>query len=89
MSSVVPVIGRVYRAKRPRPIGFLEPLYDDRVVVWLGIDQVQYDSPSVKAGRRLPVIALERFIKWADRDVTDELPPGEWASYPQTKGGAA
>lgn len=85
MNDITLAVGRVYRAKKPKPIGVFDPLYDDRVVVWLGINQVQYDSPSVKVGRKLPIIALDKFLKWMGSDVTDSLPPGEWASYPRAK----
>lgn len=42
---------------------------------------VQYDSPSVKFGQKHPSIQAEKFIKWAQSDVTDILPKnGDWAS---------
>lgn len=91
MSEINPEVGRIYRAKKPKPVAIWDsvdadrrPLFDDRLVVWIGGDKVQYDSPSVKLGRKLPKASLERFLKWADRDVTDGYPTGEWARY-QTK----
>lgn len=72
-------VGRCYRAKRPARIGLFPSLINDRQIKWIGGDQVQYDSPSVKDGRRYPVVKIEAFLKWADRDVTDELPKGQWA----------
>jgi len=42
---------------------------------------VQYDSPSVKYGKHLPMIPASKFIKWAAKNVTDILPEnGDWAS---------
>lgn len=79
--SVSLVVGRVYRAKKPKGCSF-PPLCDDRQIKWIGGDQVQYDSPSVQNGRRYPTISRDKFLAWVDRDVTDELPDGEWADYP-------
>lgn len=74
-------IGRAYRAKKPAIAN--DGFVNDRQVLW--IDRlgtlVQYDSPSVSFGRKHPCVSMEAFIKWADRDVTDELPKGEWAAY--------
>lgn len=75
--------GRTYRAKRPKPVGFLDPLFDDRTILWIGLDEVQYDGPSVKFGRKFPKVSKAAFLRWADRDVTDELPAGEYASWPK------
>ncbi len=41
---------------------------------------VQFDSPSVRLGRKQPMIPATKFLKWARRNVTDLLPKGEWAS---------
>ena len=75
-------VGRVYCAKRPRPImlGF-DRLYNDRQIRWMGAFEMQYDGPTVKNGSRYPRITIEKFLKWADRDVTDECPPGDWRPY--------
>lgn len=76
-------VGRVYRAKKPKGCGFIDQLCDDRLIKYIGPrGEVQYDSPSVKTGKRYPVVTREKFIAWAARDVTDELPKGEWAEYP-------
>lgn len=40
--------------------------------------QVQYDSPSVKDGKKYPTITMTKFLKWAGKDVTDQMPSGEW-----------
>lgn len=72
------VVGHTYEAKRPKAIGLVEPLIDDRMIVWMGLTEVQYDSPSVRFGRRLPKVSKDAFLKWAGRDVTKEMPEGEW-----------
>jgi len=72
------IIGHCYSAKKPKLIGFFPRLYNDRQIVWLGIDQVQYDSPTVKMGRKLPIVTIEKFLKWADKDITDTIPKGAW-----------
>lgn len=41
---------------------------------------VQYDSPSVKHGKNYPTIPVSKFIKWAEKNVSDIMPKGEWAS---------
>ena len=76
-------VGHTYRAKRPAPAGTIfDPLVNDRQIRWIGFETVQYDSPSVAAGRRYPTVTIEAFLKWAARDVTDELPDnGDWADW--------
>lgn len=84
LSADVLVIGRTYRAKRPAAAGdFTALCYNDRTVMWLGGDVVQYDGPSVAIGRRYPKVTVEAFLKWASHDVTDELPEGEYAPWPK------
>ncbi len=75
-------VGRVYRSKKPKAIGIFDPLYDDRQILWIGSTTLQYESPTVKIGRKYPTVDIDKFLKWGDRDVTDELPKGEWATYP-------
>ena len=42
---------------------------------------VQYNSPSVKFGKKYPTIPASKFLKWAAKNVTDILPEnGDWAS---------
>lgn len=80
--SVRLTAGRIYRGKKPKGCGF-PPLCDDRQIKWIGtMGQVQYDSPSVKNGRKYPTVDHEKFLAWVDRDVTEELPEGEWANFP-------
>ncbi len=73
-------VGRVYSTKRPAPVGFFEPLMNDRQILWMDRlgQQVQYDSPTVGIGRRQPKVTVEQFLRWAKADVTDLCPPGEW-----------
>lgn len=75
-------VGRTYRAKKPAPIAGYPALVNDRTIIWIGLTEVQYDGPAVGLGRRYPKVPKEKFIAWADRDVTDELPPGEYAVWP-------
>lgn len=82
MADIALVVGRVYRGKRIRNCG---GLVNDRVIKWMGVDSVQFDSPSVAFGRRYPVVSRSQFLSWAGRDVTDELPAGLWADYPSVK----
>jgi hypothetical protein len=42
---------------------------------------IQYDGPAVANGRHYPKVTIEVFDKWAGREVTDELPPEEWAQW--------
>jgi hypothetical protein len=71
-------VGRTYRAKKPGRIG---SLINDRTIKWIGTEEVQYDGPAVGFGRHFPRVAIAAFLKWAERDVTDELPPGEYAPW--------
>ena len=80
MSELVLQVGRTYRAKTPRPA---RGLVNDRTIIYLGhFGSVQYDGPAVANGRHYPTVSRETFLKWADRDVTDELPPKEYAEWP-------
>lgn len=74
-------IGRTYRAKTPRNS---RGLVNDRTVIWIDAfgTTIQYDGPSVGYGRHYPKVSREAFEAWADRDVTDELPKGEYESWP-------
>ena len=75
------VKGRVYRAKKPAQAGW--NLVNDRQVIYINTldGMLQYDGPAVANGRKYPRVSIEAFIKWAARDVTDELPKDEWAQY--------
>lgn len=74
-------VGRTYRGKSP---GYTKGFVNDRTITWLGEKQVQYDGPAVIYGRLLPRMPIEDFRKWADHDITDQLPAGEyqqWGDY--------
>lgn len=76
-------VGRTYRAKKPTGISSGFAAYaNDRQIVWLGVAELQYDGPAVGHGRHYPKVSIEAFRKWASRDVTDELPEGEYARWP-------
>lgn len=79
-------IGRCYRAKKPRPVGQFTSCANDRQILRITADRVQYDGPCVHAGRKYPSVSKEEFLEWASHDVTDELPPGEWQSWPIKQG---
>lgn len=71
-------VGRVYRAKRPRVVHTLGGSYiNDRQILSISPfeENIQYDSPKVGFGSKYPVISVEKFLKWADKDITDSLPP--------------
>lgn len=66
-------VGAVYRAKRPS-LNFFGKVHNDRRVIWmdsLGI-QLQYDSDTVPRGRHYPRIDVEKFLKWAARELTPQ-----------------
>ena len=72
------IVNHVYEAKKPATVGVFERLLNDRMIIWIGVDTVQYDSPTVRQGRRYPTTTKKAFMKWAGRDVTTEMPAGEW-----------
>lgn len=65
------VVGKWYRAKRHLESAFSN---NDRQIVYLSSDktQVQYDGDTVKMGQRRPVVDVEKFLKWAERVITQE-----------------
>jgi hypothetical protein len=76
--------GKTYRSKRPAPAGSIfQPYFNDRQVIWCSHEAnlLQYDSPSVALGRKYPKVTIDKFLKWVGKDVTDELPEGEWAAW--------
>lgn len=42
------------------------------------VDGLQYDSPSVRQGRKYPKISIAKFLKWAEADITETMPKGKW-----------
>lgn len=73
-----PIRNHVYRAKKPRPTrgGY----YNDRMVLWVSTEgkRVQYDSDSIARNGKYPTIDREKWDAWADLDVTDGYPDGDW-----------
>ena len=69
-------VGHTYEAKKPRGVFLL----NDRQVLHISSmgTVVQYDSPTVPGARSYPRISMEKFLKWAGKDVTDVMPKGEW-----------
>lgn len=68
-------VGRVYRAKRPRVVHTLGGSYiNDRQILSISPfeENIQYDSPKVGFGSKYPVISVEKFLKWAAKDITDD-----------------
>lgn len=75
-------VGHVYEAKKPKVAGIFYA--NDRHVLHIDphFDEVQYDSPTVRNGRHYPRTRVEKFVKWAGRDVTDEMPEdGQWRMF--------
>ena len=76
-------VGHVYSAKRPARCGPWAELLNDRQVIWVGLMEVQYDSPTLANGRRYPRVSKEKFLAWAKADVTDQMPPNrDWRKAP-------
>lgn len=81
-------VNRTYRAKKPAQAGsWLRPEVNDRTILYISVGTLQYDGPSVKPGAKYPTVSIEAFLKWAASDVTDQLPDGEYASWPIKKEG--
>ena len=71
-------LGHVYRAQKPRCAnGYV----NDRQIIWMNEEQVQYNGPAVAIGRNYPIIPMSRFLQWASHDVTDLLPENEWQTW--------
>lgn len=82
MSELELKVGRTYRAKKPTKAGdWRAPQINDRTITWMGFEELQYDGPSVGIGKRYPKVTHEKFLAWAAKDVTEELPPGEYAKW--------
>lgn len=78
MTTVTLENGRFYRAKKP---GNVRGYVNDRQIIYLSPNTVQYDGPAVAMGRNYPKVSREQFEKWAGEDVTAKLPPGEWLDW--------
>ena len=71
-------VGHFYKAKHPQSCGLFPSLRNDRQIVWMDGEKVQYDSPSVKMGRLLPYATKKQFLKWVKEDVTEQIKDGYW-----------
>ena len=75
-------VGHTCRAKKPRQVGnTFGGCFNDREIIGLTDTEVQYDTPSMIGNRDYPRTSRENFVKWAARDVTSELPDGQWARW--------
>jgi hypothetical protein len=79
-------VGRTYEAKRIALVSS-ENLANDRQVLYVNLHmtEVQYDSPTVRGGAAYPVLSMEKFLKWARRDVTNLMPKGDWRTSSHVK----
>lgn len=75
-------VNHTYEAKKPRRVSLIyDEVFNDRMVLWVGAFELQYDSPTVKRGRSFPRMKIADFEEWAGRDVTDSMPKGDWRPY--------
>ena len=63
------VVGKTYRAKKPKKSNLFSDDLNDRTILWKGTTQVQFDGPEVKQGSKYPRLDIEKFLKWADKEV--------------------
>lgn len=63
-------LGATYRAKKPIKNGWGE--YNDRTIIYLSANQVQYDGVAVKIGQTRPVISMDKFLSWAGHEIADD-----------------
>jgi len=75
------ILNHIYRAKRPRAVGVILELFDDRQVIHVTETRVQYDSPTVPRGRKFPTVDRAKFEAWVGQDVTAGYPKGDWAEW--------
>ncbi len=65
-------VGKIFRAKNPKiVVGQGQRLlgFNDRVITWVGINSVQYNSHEVPVGTRFPVVKMVNFLNWASFEV--------------------
>lgn len=77
-------LNHIYKAKRSRVAEVFSGNYNDRQIIHLGIDTVQYDSPTVRNGRHFPTVSMEKFLQWAERDITEvyqTIPLNKWRDF--------
>lgn len=80
--------GRCYEARRTAFVGAANEA-NDRQVIFVNESrtEVQYDSPTVRDGVQYPILSMEKFVKWAKRDITELMPKGDWRTYNYVKNG--
>lgn len=78
MTAADIVVGGLYRAKRPKPCGFLSTQIDDRVIIYMDkLDTgehrgLQYDSYSVRDGLHYPRVSVGKFLRWASHRINED-----------------
>ena len=68
-------VGSTYRAKRYKEVMISFNRLgsnNDRIIVWMSDTKVQYDSDTVKMGRRFPIVDIEKFLRWAKEEIKEE-----------------
>jgi len=65
-------VGKYYRAKKP--LKCADGGFNDRYILWVSLDgtKVQYNSYTVADGRHYPTVPIEKFLKWAGKEITKE-----------------
>lgn len=78
--------GHVYSAKKPQA-GVFNQMVNDRQILHINLLEkiVQYDSPTIRIGRKYPKVSIDAFLKWADKDITDQLQANCWRTLSQLK----
>lgn len=66
--------GNLYQAKKRTLLQLTsgEVVYNDRRIVYMDVQNIQYDSPSIKTGKIRPIIPIMEFLNWVKADVTNE-----------------
>ena len=76
-------VNSIYRGKNPRPsnLGF-STYFNDRQIIHIGFDSIQYDSPTVKNGQHYKTVSKEKFLKWVGLKMDKTLyTEGNWIIY--------
>lgn len=74
-------IGSVYRAKKPIKKWNLRrgEYFNDREIIWIGDDYVQYDGPAVRHGGMYPQVRVDAFLEWAGSELVEDVPEADIA----------
>ncbi len=67
-------VGATYRARHPHKLQNGE--LNDREVVYMDEFRVQYDGPAVHFGQRYPAVSVQKFRKWAGKEVEEIVTAG-------------